>query len=338
MFAMPRSSRRLPLAAVVLALSLAVTACGGGNAATTSGQQAGGSGAFPVSVGHKYGTTVVNAEPKRVVTLGRTDTDPVLALGIKPVGIIDWYKERPIGNWPWAKPLWGDTQPAIVGDGDEFAFEKVAQLKPDLIIAIYSGIKKEQYDTLSKIAPVVAQPLNAPDYGASWQDMTKLTGKALGKSAQADKLVADTEAKFAAARAAHPELAGKTVAVGEPYEPGKFSVFAPTDPKMVFMAGLGMKMSDKLRAAVGSQTIADFTYENFDLVDADRLLWLTDDAGTEKQVRGEALYTKLKVVADKHDAFASYQDPPVGAALSYDSVLSIPYALDHIVPLLTATK
>jgi iron complex transport system substrate-binding protein len=36
--------------------------------------------------------------------------------------------------------------------------------------------------------------------------------------------------------------------------------------------------------------------------------------------------------------FLPYEDPPVGAALSFNSVLSIPYAIDQVLPLLTAAK
>jgi len=48
-------------------------------------------GAFPVTIEHRYGSTTVPAEPQRVVALGLTDVDPMLALGVKPVGFVDWY-------------------------------------------------------------------------------------------------------------------------------------------------------------------------------------------------------------------------------------------------------
>ncbi|WP_229833831.1 hypothetical protein [Streptomyces xantholiticus] len=39
---------------------------------------------------------------------------------------------------------------------------------------------------------------------------------------------------------------------------------------------------------------------------------------------------------EKRDLFVPYQDPDIGAAFSFHTVLSIPYAIDEIVPLLTA--
>ncbi len=39
------------------------------------------SGAFPVSLPHKFGTTEIKAEPKRVVTVGLVDQDALLTPG-----------------------------------------------------------------------------------------------------------------------------------------------------------------------------------------------------------------------------------------------------------------
>ncbi|CCH33361.1 hypothetical protein ABZ816_18445 [Actinosynnema sp. NPDC047251] len=69
-----------------------------------------------MTVEHEYGRTEVEAAPAKVVTLGLSDQDSVLALGVKPVGVVDWSKERPYGNWPWTKDLWGGAQPEIVGE------------------------------------------------------------------------------------------------------------------------------------------------------------------------------------------------------------------------------
>jgi iron complex transport system substrate-binding protein len=149
---------------------------------------------FPVEVEHKYGTTVIDKKPERIVTLGLSDQDVVLALGVKPVGSIDWFKERPYGQWPWTKELWGDQPPEIVGERDDYNLEKILNLKPDLILAQYSGMTQQQYDELSKIADTVGQPKGFEDYGAPWQDMAKLAAKAMGETAELDKQITAIEA------------------------------------------------------------------------------------------------------------------------------------------------
>ena len=85
-----------------------------------------------------------------------------------------------------------DKAPVQFSEADGINFTEIAKLNPDVILAAYSGLTEEDYKKLSEIAPVVAHPEVA--YGTSWQDSTSIIGKALGKEAEATKLIADTEA------------------------------------------------------------------------------------------------------------------------------------------------
>ncbi|WP_406864815.1 iron-siderophore ABC transporter substrate-binding protein [Streptomyces sp. HUAS MG47] len=330
--------------AVATAAALALSACGGGaEKAESKPEASSGSGknsaAFPVTLEHKYGSTTIDKEPKRVVTLGLSDQDAVLALGIKPVGAVDWFKEQPYGKWPWTKDKWGSTKPEIVGERDEYNIEKIAALKPDLVIAQYSGMKKEQYDTLSKFTKVVAQPKGLPDYGASWQVMTTQIGKSLGKTTETDKLIADIDARFKAVRDKHPEFAQKTLAVADSFEAGKYSAFTKTDPKSIFFQELGFKLKPEIDTmAKPGWNVAELSAEKLNVLDVDRLVWVTSSTDANNRIKAEPLYKKLKVHQEKRDLFVPYQDPDIGAAFSFNTVLSIPYAIDEIEPLLTAIK
>lgn len=339
--ALTRFATLVPRVAVATVAAFALTACGGGDGSdkTESKQPSGqaSTGAFPVTVEHKYGSTTIEAEPKKVVTLGLSDQDTVLALGVKPVGSIDWFKEQPYGKWPWVKDLWGSAKPQVVGERDEYNMEKIAALKPDLIVASYSGMKKEQYETLSKIAKVVGQPKGHEDYQAPWQVMTQQIGKALGKEAETGKLISGIDARFKAVRDKHPEWKGKTVTVGEPYEPGKFAAFSPKDPKTVFLTEMGFTTPEAFRKALGKETIADLSSERLDVMEADRTVWLGTPE-TEKALKADPLYKKTKVNQEKRDLFLPYDNPDIGAALSFNTVLSIPYAIDQVVPMLEAIK
>ncbi|MCT2586398.1 iron-siderophore ABC transporter substrate-binding protein [Actinophytocola gossypii] len=289
---------------------------------------------FPVSVEHKYGTTTISAEPKRVVTLGLSDHDAVLALGVKPVGAIDWFKERPYGQWPWTKELWGEDLPEVVGERDDFNKEKILNLKPDLILALYSGMSREQYDELSKIAPVVGQPKDFPDYGAPWQEMTRMAGQALGRADEVEDLIAGIDDRFAAVREDHPEWAGRTVAVVDPFQPGQYAVFQETDPKAVFMTEMGFVVPDAINEAAGDNNAAEVSTERGDLIDTDLLVFLTADPTAEQRVRADPVFQGLAVAKEDRAMFVPYAEPPIGAALSFNTVLSIPYAIDEFVPLL----
>ncbi|MFJ5778939.1 iron-siderophore ABC transporter substrate-binding protein [Streptomyces sp. NPDC093094] len=339
-----RTARHLPRVAAAVVAALALAACGGGSDETDSPSDASDgagkpSGAFPVTVEHKYGSTTIDKEPKRVVTLGLSDQDAVLALGVEPVGAVDWFKEQPYGKWPWTKDKWGSTKPQIVGERDEYNIEKIAALKPDLVIAQYSGMKKEQFDTLSKFTKVVAQPKGLPDYGASWQVMTRQIGKSLGKETETEKLISDIDDRFEAVRGEHPEFAENTLAVADSFEAGKYSAFTKTDPKSIFFQELGFKLKPEIDSlAKPGWNVAELSAEKLNVLDVDRLVWVTSSTDANDRIKAEPLYKKLKVSQEKRDLFVPYQDPDIGAAFSFNTVLSIPYAIDEIEPLLTAVK
>lgn len=337
-----RFVRYVPRVAVATVAVLALSACGGGTEKTgsqPSGEATTESAAFPVTVEHKYGSTTIDKEPKRVVTLGLSDQDAVLALGIKPVGAVDWFKEDPYGKWPWTKDKWGTTKPEIVGERDEYNIEKIAALKPDLVIAQYSGMKKEQYDTLSKFTEVVAQPKDLPDYGASWQVMTRQIGKSLGREPETEKLIAGVDARFKAVRDKHPEFARNTVAVADSFEAGKYSAFTKTDPKAIFFSELGFKLKPEIDSlAKPGWNVAELSAEKLDVLDVDRLVWVTSSTEANDRIKAEALYKKLEVHQERRDLFVPYQDPDIGAAFSFNTVLSIPYAIEQIEPLIAAVE
>ncbi|MGX7828172.1 iron-siderophore ABC transporter substrate-binding protein [Actinokineospora sp. 24-640] len=333
-----RGARRSRLVAAVAAAGLALAGCGGGAAEPPAGSSAAqppaAGSALPVTVEHKYGSTTVTKADK-IVTLGLSDHEIVLALGVKPVGAVDWFGERPFGVFPWQKEKWGETEPAIVGVRDEYDVEKIIELQPDLIVAQYSGMNKEQYDTLSKLFPVVAQPKEFADYAAPWQTMTRAVGTAMGKADEAEALIKGIDDKFAAVRAEHPEFADKTVVVADAFQPGTYSAFAAHDPKVVFMNEIGFASPQAVKDAPKEKNVIDVASEGLDpLFEADRLIWLTSDPEAEKRIKADPLYGKLKVAAEGRDLFVPYSEPPVGAAVSFNTVLSIPYAIDNMVPLL----
>jgi iron complex transport system substrate-binding protein len=321
---------------LTVALAFALAACGG--TPVTSGEPGPAGPGFPVRIEHKYGVTEIPSAPLKVVTLGLSDHDAVLALGIKPVGAIDWFGERPYGVWPWASPLWAGFEPEIVGNREDYRYEKIIGLEPDLIISLYTGMKKEQYETLSKIAPTVAQSGKVADYAMTWEDMTMVTGRALGKEAQAKTLVDGINARFAAARQAHPEFAGKGVAVVDSFQPGQYAVFPPFDPKVKFMTALGFQVPPSIVTLVGNQNAAMISSEQVDVLEVDRLIWLCADPTAETRVKADQLYAKLKVASEGRALFVPYTTPPIGAAFSFNTVLSIPYALDNALPLLAGIK
>lgn len=212
-------------------------------------------GAFPVTVEHAFGSTEVSKAPKRVVTVGYTDDQAVLAFGVKPVGMVDQYP-NPAGQtpdintqWPWVKDQWGDTRPEVVmKNGDAGPnFEKIASLRPDLIIAVYSEVDKAAYEKLSRIAPTVGRTKGEKElFSAPWQDNAVHIAKALGKEKEGAELVKGIQTKLDAAKKAHPEFGGQK-AVALSWYKDSISAFTSTDVRGLLRHGHRIRLPDRDR-------------------------------------------------------------------------------------------
>jgi iron complex transport system substrate-binding protein len=227
---------------------------------------------FPVTIQHAHGETVIPAEPQRIVTWGWSNEDAVIALGKVPVGMpFQSYGGGDNGIHDWVEDALeaaGAETPVILDAGGEPPIEQIAALTPDLIIAAYSGITAEQYAVLSGIAPTIAYT-GAP-WSTSWQDLTLIIGKALGKETQAQALVDDTTNWVKAEFAKYPELSEVTFASANDYD-GSMAVYAPLDARMKFLTDFGMVMDPSVAVlAPGDDAFYyPLSYELFDQLKAD---------------------------------------------------------------------
>ncbi|MFR9803616.1 ABC transporter substrate-binding protein [Pseudonocardia sp. RS010] len=169
------------LAAVVLAASLAACGSAGDGAGSTSSAA---SGTRPVT--HAMGTTEVPADPQRVVVLDTGELDSVLALGVTPVGATSPVAGGPLPTY-LADRTTGVTN---LGTQSDLNLEAVAGLRPDLILS--NKVRHEElYPQLSAIAPTVL----AERVGVAWRENLRLAGQALGREADAERILADYRAK-----------------------------------------------------------------------------------------------------------------------------------------------
>jgi iron complex transport system substrate-binding protein len=321
--------------AVVAMSVLFLSGCGSDDEPATGSSGAAAAGAFPVSITHKFGTAEIKAEPKRVLVAGLVEQDALLALGVVPVATTEWFGGHPGAVWPWAQDeLGAATKPVVLTNTDGYQFEKIAAQRPDLIIAIYSGLTQQDYDTLSKIAPTVAQPAGGIDYGVSWQEVTRTVGTAVGRKDRADKLVGDVEGKLAAAKAAHPEFAGRTALMATLYE--GYYVYGSQDPRGRLLVDLGFKLPDGLDALTAKEFGVSLSRERTDLLNTSVLVWLIPAYTADRaKVHADPLYAKLAVKTEGRDIFLEDEEL-LGGATSFISPLSLPFLLDGLVPQLAA--
>lgn len=334
---------------VLVVTSLAVAACGTapetepvaegtGTAETSPEPTATEEDPFPVTVEHKYGQTTIESEPERVVALGYQEEDALLALGVTPVAVRYWFGDESKAVFPWAEDELGDAEPEILNmPFGELDIEKIATLEPDLISAVYSGITEEEYNKLSEIAPTITQTDDYVDFGMPWQEMTEMVGRAVGKAEEAEQIVADVEAQFEAAREAHPEFVGSSIAVASGLWEGQdqYFVYSSEDIRTRVFTLLGFEVPARFDEIAGEAFYGQLSKEQTELLDRDLIVFqqMQFVAGGQESIEGDPLIQQLDAVKEGRVVYLSGK---LDDALQYSTVLSLPVLLEDLVPMLEA--
>lgn len=342
------SLRRMRLAALVLpaAAALTLAGCSGTTAGSTDGASASASSSgagFPISIRSALGTATIEQKPTRVATVGWTNQEVPLALGVVPVGMpkVAFGDDDGDGVLPWVEDRLQQLKaktPALFDETSGIDFEAVAASRPDVILAAYSGLSQDDYDKLSKIAPVVAYP-DKP-WTTSLDDTILLDSEGLGMKAQGEELIGTLDAKVAAAAKTQPDIAGKTVAFVSPKGPTDLSslyVYTTVDPRAEFFTQLGMTTPEVVKQAGADDKTA--FYAEISAEDADRLkdvdvLVLYGTAATLKAMQADPLLGKIPAVA-RGSVVVLGADGPLAASAN-PSPLSIGWGIDRYVDLLGA--
>ncbi len=170
-----RGTKKYAKLLLLIATMIFVLAACGGNA-SKSGEQ--GTKIFKDWTGHEV---EVPTTPKRIIFHGETTGD-LLALGVKPVGILKSNVDGTI----YADQL-GDAEDI----GFPFNVEKALSLDVDLII--FGNADETQYAQISKVAPTVTFDTFAP-----LEDRMHTLGELLGKQKEAEKWLADYDVQVKA--------------------------------------------------------------------------------------------------------------------------------------------
>ena len=296
-----------------------------------SGAQAG----FPRTITHKLGTTTISKTPQRVVALGSADADIALALGVAPVGIV---KGSPSGNGllPWQNAKLRGKRTTVLNADTSTPIEKVAALRPDLILAAgYFTIQKD-YQTLKKIAPTIA--FQRANYRDTYQEQTRLIGRALGREAAAARVLAGVERRIASTRRSHPKFRGKTLTLAFMSDSNTINVVTdPKDQTIRLLGQLGVGLSKSVRSLPkngqgGVQGAVSL--EQVGRLEASALVIAFASPALRRQLVSNRVFKNMSVV--KRRAY-SEMDLPTITGLRTPSVLSVPYGLNKIVAALNKT-
>lgn len=338
-----RSTTRLAGLAVAATAAIILSACAGPAETGTGSGSGSADGVFPVTVEHAYGETTITEKPERVATVAWANHEVPLALGVVPVGMskATWGDDDGDGVLPWVEDKLeelGAETPVLFDETDGIDFDAVNDVQPDLILAAYSGITQEEYDTLSKIAPVVAYPGIA--WATTYEDMITLNATALGLADEGAALIDDLHAEVDAALQSNPDLQGKKVLFSfiDPADFSQIGFYTTYDTRPSFIASIGLPTPTVVEEeSEGTEafyvTVSSEEADRFS--DVDVFVTYGDDAEAFiADLQADPLLSQIPAIAEGRIAVLQNSTPL--AASANPSPLSIGWGIDEYFALLAA--
>jgi iron complex transport system substrate-binding protein len=280
-------------------------------------------GGGPVTITHIFGETTIAQPPKRVVSAGFTGQDDLLALGVIPVAVTNWFGDQPFGVWPWAQPKLGAAKPVVLNLNNGIQITQISGLKPDLIVATGAGLDQDTYQKLAAIAPTLAQS----DGGAffePWKDQAKAIGQAVFQSGQIASLINGVDKGFAAVADKYQQFKNKRVLLlqGRLHDD---NVVAATGWQTEFLTQMGLAIPDSLTALAVDQQRAFIPRDKIKSVlgDTDVLIWTTENDKDQAD-----LLANPDVAAHRSRSVFTTKDQ--AGAIAYASPLSYPLVADQL--------
>ncbi|MGN7867330.1 iron-siderophore ABC transporter substrate-binding protein [Paracoccus sp. 22332] len=293
---------------------------------------------YPITIPHAFGSTVIAEKPQRVATVNSGNHEVPLALGVVPVGMAaaNYGDDDGDGVLPWVEEKLaelGAQTPVLFDEGDGIDFERVAATQPDVILAAYSGLTQADYDTLSRIAPVVAYPDGA--WTTEWRQMIRMNSAGMGMAAEGDALIARMEGQIAQAIARHPQLQGKTAMFVTHLDTTNLSVinfYSANDTRVKFFQDLGLSMPRSvIQATQPGQFFGSISAERIDAFDDVDIVVTYGGPILLAAMRLDPLFRHMPAVAN--DAIVVLRNDPLGNAAN-PTPLGLPYVLEDYAALL----
>ena len=323
--------KKTAILTAVLSFAFLLSACGSsdGGKKTTSAS----TDTYPITLHHAFGETVIERKPEKVAAISWGNQDVPLALGVVPVGAskANYGVQGPEGLLPWTVDRYnelGVSQPVVFDDTDSLDYEAISNTDPDVILASYSGITKEEYDILSKIAPVVAY--EKKPWQTLWREQTLQDATGMGMAEEGKQLVKDLDKLIKDKVSKYPDLKGKTAAFAyfNPSDLGSFYIYLPEDPRAAYLTDLGLEFPEEIRKLSTDSTSfsIQLSAEHADVLNNVDILVAYGNDDLLKAMQKDRLLGSIPAV--KRGSLALFEDGSALAASATPTVLSIPATID----------
>ncbi|MEU1673612.1 ABC transporter substrate-binding protein [Streptomyces roseifaciens] len=263
----PRAARGRTAAALAGAAALlTLTACGGNSSSASEAGDGGKEGGKGRVIEATNGKVAVPAGPKRVVGISYA-TGALLDLGVEPVGTSAIDENNPVELLP------SQTERAkkitSIGSGIETNIEKVASLKPDLIVVEGATAFDWNVKKLEGIAPTLYFGIKTP---VDLLNAQEKIAQAVGKEDVFTKLKTDYRQKAEKIKNTYGDkLKSVNWAVASSYGNGEFIVDTRTSWVGRILADVGAKFAKA--ADDGKEHEVTYSQEKIEVLsDADVIL------------------------------------------------------------------
>lgn len=275
------------------------------------------------TITHQLGTVEVPVAPARVVAMSDRDADTVIALGVKPVGIHSRYGFAD-GVGPWAIDALcdlGDPAPAV-WLGREFNYEAVASVRPDLIVYANSGLEQTSTTTSPRSHrpwPCQREPFptaRPPSSSSRWSRRPWTARRTATASSPSSRTTSRN--RLSGTRTSAARRSGTSTS-----SPAASTPTRPTVNALMYEVGFD---PTEASAAADREEVIEISPERLAEFDADVMLAYPFGRSFDDLVEENPTLTSLESV--EGDRFFVLED----LALSNASPLSVPYALDRLLP------
>jgi iron complex transport system substrate-binding protein len=297
--------------------------------ACSSPKSAPGAPRGSVTVTHLFGQTVIKEPPKRVVSAGYTEQDDLLAVGVVPIAVTNWFGNQPFAVWPWAQPKLGAAQPVVLNLDNGIPVDQIAGLKPDLIVAINAGVDADTYQKLSAIAPTVAQS-DGEAFFEPWKEQATAVGQAVFQADQMKSLIDAVDKQFAAVAQKYPQWQTKKALLMQGTLFQGTVVATAGGWQTDFLNQMGLVIADSIKPFVSDhRAVIPRDQIKAVLDSADVLIWTTESPDDQKALLADPEVAAAQASARHRHIFTTKDQ---AGAIAFSSPLSYPLVADQLPP------
>ena len=297
--------------------------------ACSSPKSAPGAPRGSVTVTHLFGQTVIKEPPKRVVSAGYTEQDDLLAVGVVPIAVTNWFGNQPFAVWPWAQPKLGAAQPVVLNLDNGIPVDQIAGLKPDLIVAINAGVDADTYQKLSAIAPTVAQS-DGDAFFEPWKEQATAVGQAVFQADQMKSLIDAVDKQFAAVAQKYPQWQTKKALLMQGTLFQGTVVATAGGWRTDFLNQMGLVIADSIKPFISDHhAVIPRDQIKAVLDSADVLIWTTESPDDQKALLADPEVAASQATAQHRHIFTTKDQ---AGAIAFSSPLSYPLVADQLPP------